>query len=88
MSKEKSIVGSIKQLTTQPGVSVAPIIMPLPVAVPVVAANKDTIVALIYLLYKTHIISNNNLTQMLTVIEKPWPEDMMAYLVAEAKKWK
>ena len=46
--------------------------------------DVNTVIAYLYLLYKTNMISRNNLRQMLAEIKKPWPEDVMKYLVEES----
>lgn len=46
--------------------------------------DSNTVLAYLYLLYKTNMISRNNLRQMLAEIKKPWPEDIAKYLMQEA----
>lgn len=46
--------------------------------------DSNTVLAYLYLLYKTNMISRNNLKQMLAEIKKPWPEDVAKYLMQEA----
>ena len=48
--------------------------------------EANSVIAFIYLMYKTNMISRNNLKQMLNEIKKPWPEDVMKYLVEESQK--
>lgn len=48
--------------------------------------DVNTVFAYLYLLYKTNMISRNNLKQMLAEIKKPWPEDVVKYLVEESLK--
>ena len=46
--------------------------------------DTNTLLALLYMLYKTNMISRNNLKQMLAEIKKEWPEDVATFLVREA----
>jgi len=46
--------------------------------------DANTVLAYLYLLYKTNMISRNNLKQMLAEIKKEWPEDVATFLVREA----
>lgn len=48
--------------------------------------SKNTILVLIYLLYKTNQISNVGIKSMLSIIDKPFPDDLATYLVQEAAK--
>jgi hypothetical protein len=46
--------------------------------------DTNTVLAYLYLMYKTNMISRNNLRAMLAEIKKPWPDDMAKYLVEES----
>ena len=46
--------------------------------------DVNTVFAYLYLLYKTNMISRQNLKQMLAEVKKPWPEDVAKYLVEES----
>lgn len=48
--------------------------------------DANTVLAYLYLLYKTNMISRNNLKQMLAEIKKPWPEDVAKFLVKESNE--
>jgi hypothetical protein len=48
--------------------------------------DTNTVFAFMYILYKTNMISRNNLQQMIAEIKKPWPEDVAKYLVEESLK--
>ena len=48
--------------------------------------DKDTVVYLIYLLFKTNMIARNNLRNMIDQISKPLPDDVLKWLVNEAAK--
>jgi hypothetical protein len=48
--------------------------------------DKDTVVYLVYLLYKTNMIARNNLRNMLDEISKPLPTNVLKWLVNEAAK--
>jgi len=48
--------------------------------------DKDTVVYLTYLLYKTNMIARNNLRNMLDEISKPLPDNVLKWLVNEAAK--
>jgi hypothetical protein len=40
----------------------------------------------LYILYKSNMISRRNLKQMLEIIKQPFPEELPKYLVTEADK--
>lgn len=46
--------------------------------------DVNTVFAYLYLLYKTNMISRQNLRQMIAETKKPWPEDVVKYLVEES----
>ena len=48
--------------------------------------DKDTVVYLIYLLFKTNMIARNNLRNMIDQISKPLPDNVLKWLVNEAAK--
>jgi hypothetical protein len=48
--------------------------------------DKDTVVYLVYLLYKTNMIARNNLRNMIDQISKPLPDNVLKWLVNEAAK--
>lgn len=48
--------------------------------------DKDTVVYLVYLLYKTNMIARNNLRNMIDEISKPLPDNVLKWLVNEAAK--
>lgn len=48
--------------------------------------DKDTVVYLIFLLYKTNMIARNNLRNMIDQISKPLPDNVLKWLVNEAAK--
>ena len=50
------------------------------------SVDKDTVVYLIYLLFKTNMIARNNLRNMIDQISKPLPDDVLKWLVNEAAK--
>lgn len=48
--------------------------------------DSNTALYIVYLLYKTNIISNRRLKDMLAEVKKPMPSDVAKYLVKEAAK--
>lgn len=48
--------------------------------------DTNAVFAYLYLLYKTNMISRQNLKQMLAEMKKPWPADVIRYLVEESMK--
>jgi hypothetical protein len=46
--------------------------------------DTNAVFAYLYILYKTNMISRNNLRAMLDEMKKPWPEDVVKYLVQES----
>lgn len=48
--------------------------------------DKDTVVYLLYLLYRTNMIARNNLRNMIDQISKPLPDNVLKWLVNEAAK--
>ncbi len=48
--------------------------------------DANTVLAILYLYFKTNMISRNNLKLMLAEVKKVWPEDVAKYLVEEASK--
>ena len=48
--------------------------------------DTNTVFAFMYLMYKSNMISRQNLKQMLNEVKKPWPEDVAKYLVEESMK--
>jgi hypothetical protein len=48
--------------------------------------NKDTIVYLMYLLYKSNLITRLNIRHMFKIIDEEIPGDVLAYLVTEERK--
>ena len=48
--------------------------------------DKDTVVYLVYLLYKTNMIARNNLRNIIDQISKPLPDNVLKWLVNEAAK--
>jgi hypothetical protein len=48
--------------------------------------DKDTVVYLVYLLFKTNMIARNNLRNIIDEISKPLPNEVLKWLVNEAAK--
>jgi Ca2+-binding EF-hand superfamily protein len=48
--------------------------------------DTNTVTFLIYLLYKSNIITRNHMKQMFKTIQEKAPEDIMKYLVEEVAK--
>jgi hypothetical protein len=46
--------------------------------------DTNTVLAYLYLMYKTNMISRNNLRAMLAEVKKQWPDDVAKYLVEES----
>lgn len=46
--------------------------------------DANTVLAVLYMLYKTNLISRNNLRLLLAEVKKTWPEDVAKYLVEES----
>jgi len=46
--------------------------------------DANTVLAMLYLLFSTNMISRNNLKQMLKEVKTTWPEDVAKYLVEES----
>ena len=46
--------------------------------------DANTVLAMLYLLFRTNMISRNNLKQMLNEVKKVWPVDVAKYLVEES----
>ncbi len=48
--------------------------------------DANTVLAVLYLYYKTNLITRQHLRTMLAEVKKEWPEDMAKYLVKEANE--
>ena len=46
--------------------------------------DANTVLALLYMLYKTNLITRKHLKDMLAEVKKTWPEDVAKYLVEES----
>lgn len=46
--------------------------------------DVNTVLAFLYLMYKTNNITRKHLKDMLAEVKKPWPEDMAKWLVSES----
>jgi hypothetical protein len=50
------------------------------------AFSKDTIMYILYLMYKSNMISRTNLKQIFRIIDQKMPADVAKYLLEEAAK--
>jgi len=76
------------EVATLPGTGRRPVVS-LDMTKPVDAAlniDKDTVIYLVYLLFKTNMIARNNLRNMIDQISKPLPDDVLKWLVNEAAR--
>jgi hypothetical protein len=48
--------------------------------------SKDTLMYVLYLLFKANIIGRNNLKQIFRTVDKDMPKDVVKYLLEEAAK--
>ena len=48
--------------------------------------DKNTVVYLVYLLYKANMVTRYDIKKILKTIESPHPEDVLKYLVEEVNK--
>lgn len=48
--------------------------------------SKDTLMYMLYLLFKSNFITRNHLRQMLNIIKQKTPEDLVKWLVQESMK--
>lgn len=65
---------------------VEPAKVPVPMPEPEPKKVDNPTLVMLYVMYKSNLIGNHNLKQMLDVIGKPFPDDVAAYLVKEAAK--
>ena len=48
--------------------------------------DRNTVVFVLYLLYKSNMITRYNIRNFLKIINEPLPADVLGYLVAEERK--
>lgn len=46
--------------------------------------DTNTVLAFIYMMYKTNLITRQHLKTLLTEVKKEWPEDLAKWLVNES----